>query len=130
MSDYVHNKQVLYPITRELLNKIGVTDSSEIKIHPLDNIEVEYFVDYAGDGEHREYLAFTLYSDYGEENGDFGRSRFLKPAEQEKYKKIFSIIIPEEFIDSSLFKYVDYCWYNCCECDDYYIEKDNFEAEI
>lgn len=130
MSDYVHNKQVLYPITRELLNKIGVTDSSEIKIHPLDNIEVEYFVDYAGDGEHREYLAFTLYSDYGVESGDFGRSRFLKPAEQEKYKKLFSEIIPEDLIDPSLFKYVDYCYYNCCEADDYYVKKDSFEEEI
>ena len=123
MSDYVHNKQVLYPITKDLLDKMGIKDSFEIeeKLYPEDNIEIEYFVDYAGDMEHREYLAFTLYSDYGEENRDFGRSRFLTASEQEKFKKIFSVIIPEEFIDSSLFKYVDYCWYNCCECDDYYV---------
>ena len=132
MSDYVHNKQVLYPITKELLDKMGIKDSFEIeeKLYPADNLDMEYFVDYSGTGKSNEYLAYELYSDYGKESGDFGRSRFLKPAEQEKYKKIFSIIIPEEFIDSSLFKYVDYCWYNCCECDDYYIEKDNFEAEI
>ena len=132
MSDYVHNKQVLYPITRKLLNKIGIDDSFEIEknLHKWDNLDVEYFVDYSGTGESNEYLAYELYSDYGEESGDFGRSRFLTEKEQEKYKKIFSKAIPEEFIDSSLFKYVDYCWYNGVQCDDYYVREDSFEEEI
>lgn len=132
MSDYVHNKQVLYPITKELLDKMGITDSSEIeeKLYPADNLDMEYFVDYSGTGESNEYLAYELYSDYGEESGDFGRSRFLIEKEQEKYKKIFSKAIPEEFIDPSLFKYVDYCWYNGVQCDDYYVRKDSFEEEI
>lgn len=132
MSDYVHNKQVLYPITKDLLDKMGIDDSFEIekKFYPADKLDMEYFVDYSGTGESNEYLSYELYSDYGEESGDFGRSRFLTPTEQEKYKKIFSKAIPEEFIDSSLFKYVDYCWYNCCECDDYYVRKDSFEEEI
>ena len=53
MSDYVHNKQVLYPITKELLDKMGITDSSEIeeKLYPADNLDIEYFVDYSGTGE-------------------------------------------------------------------------------
>ena len=132
MSDYVHNKQVLYPITRELLDKMGVADSSEIedKLYPADHLDMEYFVDYSGTGESNEYLAYELYSDYGEESGDFGRSRFLTEKEQEKYKELFSEVIPEDLIDPSLFKYVDYCYYNCCEADDYYVKKDSFEEEI
>ncbi len=132
MSDYVHNKQVLYPITKELLDKMGIKDSFEIedKLCPADHLDMEYFVDYSGTGESNEYLAYELYSDYGEESGDFGRSRFLTEKEQEKYKKIFSKAIPEEFIDPSLFKYVDYCWYNGVQCDDYYVRKDSFEEEI
>ena len=77
-----------------------------------------------------KYLVYELYSDYGVESSDFGRARFLRPAEQEKYKKIFSEVIPEDLIDPSLFKYVDYCYYNCCEADDYYVKKDSFEEEI
>lgn len=131
MSDYVRNKQVLYPVTKDLLDKMGLDeDSFEDKLFPADNLEMEYFVDYSGTGDSNYYLAYELYSNYGEESGEFGRSRFLKPFEQEKYKKIFSKAIPEEFIDPSLFKYVDYCYYNCCEADDYYVKKDDFEEEI
>ena len=131
MSDYVRNKQVLYPITKDLLDRMGLDeDSFEDKLFPADNLKMEYFVDYSGTGDSNYYLAYELYSDYGEESGEFGRSRFLKPSEQEKYKKIFSKAIPEEFIDPSLFKFVDYCYYNCCEADDYYVKKDSFEEEI
>lgn len=70
------------------------------------------------------------YNQCGADEGDFGRSRFLKPSEQEKYKKLFSEVIPEDLIDPTLFKYVDYCYYDCCECDDYYVKKDSFEEEI
>lgn len=131
MSDYVRNKQVLYPVTKDLLDKMRLDeDSFEDKLFPADNLKMEYFVDYSGTGDSNYYLAYELYSDYGEESGEFGRSRFLKSSEQEKYKKIFSKAIPEDLIDSSLFKYVDYCYYNCCEADDYYVKKDDFEEEI
>ena len=49
---------------------------------------------------------------------------------KEKYKKLFSEVIPEDLIDPTLFKYIDYCYYNCCEADDYYVKKDSFEEEI
>lgn len=132
MSDYMHKKQVLYPVTKELLDKMNIENSDKIEenLHKQDNLEMEYFIDYSGTGECNEYVAYELFSDYGADCGEFGRSRFLKPSEQEKYKKIFSKAIPEEFIDSSLFKFVDYCYYNCTDCDDYYIKKDKFEEEI
>ena len=149
MSDYVHNKQVAYPIDKEepylmekyiskIKDKYSFVDSvyelefvDELK--PLfgtgrekNKFDVEGFYDYKND-DTNYYLVYTLYTDYGKESSDFGRSRFLTPTKQAKYKKIFEQIIP---VDETKLKYLDYCWYNCCECDDYYVKKDDFEEEI
>lgn len=132
MSDYVRNKQVLYPVTKELLGKFNYNDVYDFyeKFPAGSKFTTEKFIDYEGTKSYNEYLAYELDRTYGEENGDFGRARFLKPTEQEKYKKLFSGVIPEDLIDPSLFKYVDYCYYDCCEADDYYVKKDSFEEEI
>ena len=149
MSDYVHNKQVVYPIDKKepylmeryissLKDRYGdwadvwdiemVEELAELfsPTRTKDKFEIEGFCDYKT-GNINYYLAYTLYSDYGEESGDFGRSRFLTPTEQAKYKKIFEQIMP---INETKLKYLDYCWYNCCECEDYYIARDKFEDEI
>ena len=130
MSDYVRNKQVLYPVTKELLDRLNIIDIFDLDFSRGSKFKAEGFIDYDGTKDYNKYLAYELDSNYGVESGEFGRSRFLKPAEQEKYKKLFSEVIPEDLIDPSLFKYVDYCYYNCCECDDYYVKKDSFEEEI
>lgn len=132
MSDYVRNKQVLYPVKKELLEKLNCSYAYDLedRFPAGSKFTIEGFVDYNGTGECNYYLAYELSSTYGEETGDFGRSRFLKPSEQEKYKRIFSDVIPEDLIDTTLFKYADYCYYNCCEADDYYVKKDSFEEEI
>ena len=132
MSDYVRNKQVLYPVTKELLEKLNCNDAYglEEKFPSKSNFTIEGFIDYSGTGECNHYLAYKVSSTYGEESGEFGRSRFLKLSEQEKYKKLFGEVIPEDLINLTLFKYVDYCYYNCCEADDYYVKKDSFEEEI
>ena len=108
---------------------IFLTILSKITVNN-DCINSTDWIDSTSTEDYNKYLAFTLDSDYGVENGEFGRSRFLKSAEQEKYKKLFSEVIPEDLIDPTLFKYVDYCYYNCCEADDYYVKKDSFEEEI
>ena len=132
MSDYVRNKQVLYPVTKELLKKLNYDDIYDLEENfpARSKFEVEGFIDYSGTKNYNRYLAYKLDSNYGTESGEFGRARFLKPAEQEKYKKLFSEVIPEDLIDPTLFKYVDYCYYNCCEAEDYYVKKDSFEEEI
>lgn len=132
MSDYVRKKQVLYPVTKELLEKLNCDDIYDLeeKFPARSKFEAEGFIDYSGTKNYNQYLAYELDSDYGAESGEFGRSRFLKPSEQEKYKRLFSEVIPEDLIDPTLFKYVDYCYYNCCEADDYYVKKDSFEEEI
>lgn len=130
MSDYVRNKQVLYPVTKELLDRLNISDIFDLEFPRGSKFGVEGFIDYSGTKNYNKYLVYELDSDYGAESGEFGRSRLLKPSEQEKYKKLFSEVIPEDLIDPTLFKYVDYCYYNCCECDDYYVKKDSFEEEI
>ena len=137
MSDYEHNRAVMYPITLEVLNKLNCKDAFDLEERFTTNrykdssyFEIEIFKDYEGNRECNYYLSYVINSTYGLESGEFGRSRFLKTSEQEKYKKLFSQILPEELIDPSLFKYVDYCYYNCCEADDYYVKKDSFESEL
>ena len=130
MSHYVRNKQVLYPVTKELLDRLNIIDIFDLDFPRGSKFKAEGFTDYGGTEDYNKYLAYELDSDYGVESGEFGRSRFLKPSEQEKYKKLFSEVIPEDLIDPTLFKYVDYCYYNCCEADDYYVKKDSFEEEI
>ena len=130
MSDYERNKQVLYPVTKELLDRLNISNVFDLSFPRGSKFNAEGFIDYGGTENYNQYLAYTLDSTYGAESGEFGRSRFLKPSEQEKYKELFSEVIPEDLIDPTLFKYVDYCYYNCCEADDYYVKKDSFEEEI
>ena len=130
MSDYERNKQVLYPVTKELLDRLNISNVFDLDFPRGSKFNAEGFIDYGGTENYNQYLAYTLDSTYGAESGEFGRSRFLKPSEQEKYKELFSEVIPEDLIDPTLFKYVDYCYYNCCEADDYYVKKDSFEEEI
>ena len=149
MSDYVHNRQVAYPIGKhdpylmekyvsKIKDKYGdFVDVCDLEMcdelkdlfgygRETNKFDVECFYDYKHNN-YNYYLVYVLYTDYGEESDDFGRSRFLTPTEQEKYKKIFEQIMP---IDETKLKYLDYCWYNCCECDDYYVADDGFEDEI
>ena len=53
MSDYERNKQVLYPVTKELLEKLNYMDAYDIEDQfPVgSNFTIEAFVDYSGTGE-------------------------------------------------------------------------------
>ena len=117
MSDYARTKAVFYPIDSTLAEKLDYELEEPFEIECMD------------DGNKcNYYLCYRLYHTYGEESGDFGRSRTLTETEQEKYKNIFSDYLND--IDSKKFKYIDYCYYNCCECEDYYLAKDEFNTEI
>lgn len=118
MSDYVRNKAVMYPISPEL------ADTLDNKIKEPFFIEV-----FEDDTDLNHYLCYSIYDTYGKESGEFGRSRYLNENEQEKYKNKFSDYLND--VDTNKFKYVDYCYYNCCECRDYYLGKfDDFYDEI
>lgn len=131
MSDYVHNKAVMYPIDCKVL---GIKDAWELqekypnlilnRLAPGPFFTIEAM---CKDWTCRYYLSYTLYSTYGKESGDFGRSRPLTQLEQALYEKIFKQIISD--LDASKLRYVDYCYYNCCESEDYYLADDNFNEE-
>lgn len=118
MSDYVRNKAVMYPIDEVLSDKLDA------------ELEMPFFIEvFDDDNNLNYYLCYELYHTYGKESGDFGRSRALSETEKEKYNKIFSDYLND--IDTKLFKYVDYCYYNCCKCIDYYLGNfDDFYNEI
>lgn len=140
MSDYEYKKAVFYPINDildELCKQYNVSDIWNIEYTPeLKNLFIRtrnynYFsfegmIDYYNDHKEGHYLTYVLKYSY-DESGDFGKSRYLIATEKEKYKKIFEQIIPN--IDADKLKYVEYCHYNCCECDDYYIDS-SFYKEI
>lgn len=142
MSDYIRKRAVFYPITNKDIKKLDVNDIWDLeddprfkdlfeRWHPTKNkdfFEVEVCVDYSGDYESHYYLTYVLYYAYGGECGDFGINRLLKPTEQDKYEEIFRQILPE--VDKTKFKYVDFCYYNCSEPDDYYLKQNPLEEEI
>ena len=139
MSDYVHTKAIMYPLgdgeaADNLCKSLGAEDRWELerlkpelfeRVKGKPYFEIEVMVN---NWEGNYYLSYVLYYEYGADCGDFGRNRFLSLTEQEKYKKIFEQVIPN--IDPSKLKYVDYCYYNCCESEDYYIKEDEFNIEI
>lgn len=133
MSDYAHTKAVFYPVTEEDLKVLGVDSVYDLDIddrykHLFDKysankkknyFDVEGMINYKTD-ESSSYLIYVKYYSYGDDCGDYGTSRPLTPEEQEKFKPLFEQILPN--IDPSKFKYVDYCYYNCSECHDYYVD--------
>lgn len=136
MSDYVHNKAVFYPLDNsEIKEKLNIDDFWDMEMderfkqyfHPSSQIN-KFDIECT---DRAYYLIYLLYCTYGEECADFGRSRELTYNEKIKYKDIFEKIIPQ--IDETKLKYVDYCYYNCCEPRDYYLtdpENDDFYREI
>ena len=142
MSDYVRKKAVFYPITDKDIKKLGIDDIWDLesdsrfkelfnRCNPTKNkdfFEVEGCVDYSGDYESHYYLTYVLYYTYGDKCGDFGTNRFLNTNEQDKYEIIFKQILPE--LDKTKFKYVDFCYYNCSEPDDYYLKQNSIDEEI
>ena len=135
MSDYVRYKEIMYPITNEDVKKIGFSriedywDSFGWNYEENDNFDIQNPVAEV-DGKYvsNYYLCYVLKYEYGANNGEFGRSRPLNAAEQEKYKEIFSKKLKD--VDPSKFRLVDFCYYNGCDAPDYYLEEDEFNKEV
>ena len=127
MSDYLRTKAVLYPITEEQADKIDKI------LPPYDT--TPWHIEGLDDGKKiNYYLSYELDSTYGEDSGDFGFSRKLTEKEVEVFNPEFMSIFFKYNIDqkdrivysSDLLKYVDWCYYNCCEAEDYYV---NFKQD-
>ena len=132
MSDFVHTKAIMYPITKDTLGKMNLEDPYDLEEKfpktEFGKFCIEGMVAYKSGYDYSRYVSLELYSTYGVEDSDFGRSRFLTEKEQEKYVPLFNQIIPD--LDPNKLKYVEFCYYNCCECQDYYVENDEFYEEV
>ena len=132
MSDFVHTKAIMYPITKETLAKMNFKSPNDLEEKfpktELGKFVIEGMVAYNPSYNYSRYISFELYNTYGIEDYEFGRSRFLTEREQEKYALLFKQIIPD--LDPSKLKYVEFCYYNCCASQDYYIEEDEFYKEV
>ena len=138
MSDYCRTKAIMYPLgdrkaADALCKSLGAEDRwdlERLKPELFERVKSKpYFeIEVMDNGTANYYLSYVLFYRYGEDDGEFGRNRFLSPTEQEKYKPIFEQVLPE--IDASKLKYVDYCYYNCCESPDFYNSHDDFNDEL
>lgn len=133
MSDYVRTKAVRYLPTEA--NTIGMDpnelyDELEKLLPPRDYSQKSNYFAVVGTTK-RIYVDYVLKYSYGDECGDFGRTRKLTDQELNKYVHIFKAVFPDTAINIDNFRLVDYCYYNCCEPDDYFDESDDpFYEEV
>lgn len=87
MSDYVYTKAIMYPITKETLEKMNLEDVYDLEEKfpktDLGKFFIEAMIDYKLKDGCNYYISLELYSNYGDDATDFGRSRFLTEKEQE-----------------------------------------------
>ncbi|MBQ2174912.1 MAG: hypothetical protein II453_07585, partial [Alphaproteobacteria bacterium] len=114
MSDFVHNQGYIYPITNEEYEKLD-----EIYF----DLEAKGFAltGFIGQKGFNRYLVFLTYHSYGKKHDNFGSSRPCTEIEIKRHIKKFQDVLCKE-IDKNKLKYIEYCWYNCSECFDYYEE--------
>ena len=136
MSDYVKSKVIRYPIDTELLEYYGIKeieDSYDIYTTFVEKVSEKYpsFTDFPRKGEIgvnstynykedecRYYIDYVLSREYNVGCEDYGVSQELTQEQKEKWSKKFKEIIPN--LNPDKFRLVLYCYYNGCDCPDYY----------
>lgn len=128
MSDYVKKKVIRYPIGPEVLRQHNCEiDDLEYKLKEIDKefgnwrTLPRFEIDGAYNFETREskdYLDYVLNYEYGACDGDFGISQELTEEQKAKWAEIFKKFIND--IDPNKFRLVKFCYYNGCDCPDYY----------
>lgn len=133
MSDYVREKVLRLPLQQEDIDKILIKFNAK-DLWDLYNVAPDLF-DYRKDRKFQKaptisnFLDYVLDSDYGEDCGDWGKTRALTENEKTKYKSIFEQVLSD--VDINKVRLVEFCWYNCSEAPDYYDEiNDNFYYEV
>lgn len=128
MSDYVKKKVIRYPIGLEVLRQYDCEkDDLEYKLKEIDSdfdnwrvlprfeIDITY-----NDKQDKSmyYLDYILNYEYGACDGDFGISQELTEEQKAKWTEVFKKFIKD--IDANKFRLVKFCYYNGCDCPDYY----------
>lgn len=129
MSDYVKKKVIRYPIGPEVFEQYNCKSDFELekKFKEIDKdfdnwkIRPRFEIDYPYNRKEEKskcYLDYILNYEYGACDGDFGISQELTEEQKEKYKLLFEKFIKN--IETSKFRLVKFCYYNGCDCPDYY----------
>lgn len=130
MSDYSRSKVVRLKAT---LDELGISDIWDIENKFPDLFLSECYTEYKKSKKpyfeiaptEQPFIDFVIFHSYGEECDDWGRTRELTRNELAKYIPIFQQILPT--VKAEQLRYVDYCFYNCCEAPDYFDEDEFFE---
>ena len=142
MSTYVREKVLRIPV--EKLDFSFIKSAIKAKF-PNKDIEDDFsyyleatfpdMFDYATVGKFQmaptetEYIDYVLDREDDADGGDYGKTRALYESEQMKYLPIFQKVDPN--IDMNFVRLVEFCWYNCCEAEDYYDDtEDPFYNEV
>jgi len=121
MSDYVHKKVIRLPFPKEILERCNTKDPYDCEKYLKEKLGDLWDTHKGFDLEltdKSEYIDWVYYHTYGEESGDWGNVRLLSEKELEVIKPYFDKL-EVSYKDSDL-RLVDYCYYNCTECTDYY----------
>ena len=133
MSDYVRTKAVRYLPTEANIAGMDLDDlygELEELLPAHSYRDKSNYFEVTGTTK-RIYIDYVLKYSYGDECGDFGKVRKLTDRETCKYVAIFKTVFPDTEVDINNFRLVDYCYYNCCEPDDYFDEQsDPFYDEV
>lgn len=141
MSTYVREKVLRVPMERIDMSYIKSIIAQK---YPNENHEDDFswylesalpdVFDYATVGKFQvaptESPFFDYVLDYEyDADGEYGKTRALYDSEKAKYLPVFQKIDPN--IDMNYVRLVEFCWYNCCEADDYYNDvNDPFYDEV
>ena len=120
MSDYVHKKVIRYPL-QGLMDRLNVKDSYDCEEELKEKLGILYNRDLGFEIEVTDknfYLDFVYYYTYGDKSDSFGNVRLSTEEEINLIYPYLDKLFLE--IDQTKIRTVEYCYYNCCECEDYY----------
>ena len=123
MSDYVHKKVVRLPFPKKILEKYNTKSPYDCE-EQVEELLGDLMKQGNKNGFELEatdkgyYLDWVYYYTYGESSGDFGNSRLLTKKELEVITPYFDKL--KVFYKDEDLRVVEYCYYNCSECTDYY----------
>lgn len=116
MSDYKYMKVIRCKVNMDKIDVDSLWDLED-KFPDLFDLHLPNHFEKAP-VEEENYLDYVYESKIDENNGDWGRSRYLTDNELNKYLTLFSQIYPDVKRDD--LRAVEFCWYDCSEAPLYY----------
>lgn len=120
MSDYERLKVIRMKPTEEQLKKL-LEKLAKYGCDLWSMEDVNGLAKFRRSPTEAPFIDYTIYRTYGEENGEFVKTRPLMQIEIEPVLELFRRVIPD--VSADQLRVVDFCWYNCSEAPDYFDEE-------